>query len=143
MEAAMKVLYTAHGSATGGRDGKGRTDDGKVDVTLSVPKEMGGVGTGTNPEQLFSVGYSACYLGALKFVAGKEKIKIDDNAKVSANVGIGERDDKQGFGLTVDLEVSLPGVDKAKAEELVKKAHVVCPYSHATKGNITVNTKVV
>jgi osmotically inducible protein OsmC len=143
MEAAMKVLYTAHGSATGGRDGKGRTDDGKVDVTLSVPKEMGGMGTGTNPEQLFSVGYSACYLGALKFVAGKEKIKVDDNAKVSANVGIGERDDKQGFGLTVDLEVSLPGIDKAKAEELVKKAHVVCPYSHATKGNITVNTKVV
>lgn len=139
----MKVLYTAHGSATGGRDGKGRTDDGKVDVTLSVPKEMGGMGTGTNPEQLFSVGYSACYLGALKFVAGKEKIKVDDNAKVSANVGIGERDDKQGFGLTVDLEVSLPGIDKAKAEELVKKAHVVCPYSHATKGNITVNTKVV
>ena len=139
----MKALYTAHGSATGGRDGKGRTDDGKVDVTLSVPKEMGGTGNGTNPEQLFSVGYSACYLGALKFVAGKEKIKISDDAKVSANVGIGERDDKQGFGLTVALEVSLPGVDKAKAEDLVTKAHVVCPYSHATKGNVQVTTKVV
>ena len=139
----MKAVYTAHGSATGGRDGKGRTDDGKVDVTLSVPKEMGGTGNGTNPEQLFSVGYSACYLGALKFVAGKEKIKVSDDAKVSANVGIGERDDKQGFGLTVALEVSLPGVDKAKAEDLVKKAHVVCPYSHATKGNIAVTTKVV
>jgi len=99
----MKAVYTAHGSATGGRDGKGRTDDGKVDVTLSVPKEMGGTGNGTNPEQLFSVGYSACYLGALKFVAGKEKIKVSDDAKVSANVGIGERDDKQGFGLTVAL----------------------------------------
>ena len=139
----MKALYTAHGSATGGRDGKGRTDDGKVDVTLSVPKEMGGTGNGTNPEQLFSVGYSACYLGALKFVAGKEKIKVSDDAKVSANVGIGERDDKQGFGLTVALEVSLPGIDKAKAEDLVKKAHVVCPYSNATKGNIQVTTTLV
>jgi len=139
----MKAIYTAHGSATGGRDGKGRTDDGKVDVTLSVPKEMGGTGNGTNPEQLFSVGYSACYLGALKFVAGKEKIKVSDDAKVSANVGIGERDDKQGFGLTVALEVSLPGIDKAKAEDLVKKAHVVCPYSNATKGNIQVTTTLV
>ena len=139
----MKAVYTAHGSATGGRDGKGRTDDGKVDVTLSVPKEMGGTGTGTNPEQLFSVGYSACYLGALKFVAGKEKIKVSDDARVSANVGIGERDDKQGFGLTVALDVSLPGIDKAKAEELVKKAHVVCPYSHSIKGNVQVNTTVV
>lgn len=139
----MKAVYTAHGSATGGRDGKGRTDDGKVDVTLSVPKEMGGTGNGTNPEQLFSVGYSACYLGALKFVAGKEKIKVSDDAKVSANVGIGERDDKQGFGLVVALEVSLPGIDKAKAEDLVRKAHVVCPYSHATKGNVQVTTKVV
>ena len=139
----MKTLYTAHGSATGGRDGKGRTDDGKVDVTLSVPKEMGGTGTGTNPEQLFSVGYSACYLGAIKFVAGKEKIKISDDARVSANVSIGERDDKQGFGLAVTLDVSLPGVDKAKAEELTKKAHVVCPYSHSIKGNVQVTTKVV
>ena len=139
----MKAIYTAHGSATGGRDGKGRTDDGKVDVTLSVPKEMGGTGNGTNPEQLFSVGYSACYLGALKFVAGKEKIKVSDDAKVSANVGIGERDDKQGFGLTVALQVSLPGIDKAKAEDLVKKAHVVCPYSNATKGNIQVTTTLV
>jgi len=139
----MKAVYTAHGSASGGRDGKGRTDDGKVDVTLSVPKEMGGTGNGTNPEQLFSVGYSACYLGALKFVAGKEKIKVSDDAKVSANVGIGERDDKQGFGLTVALQVSLPGIDKAKAEDLVKKAHVVCPYSNATKGNIQVTTTLV
>ena len=139
----MKTLYTAHGSATGGRDGKGRTDDGKVDVTLSVPKEMGGTGTGTNPEQLFSVGYSACYLGAIKFVAGKEKIKISDDARVSANVSIGERDDKQGFGLAVTLDVSLPGVDKAKAEELTKKAHVVCPYSHSIKGNVQVTTKIV
>ncbi|MGE0007009.1 MAG: organic hydroperoxide resistance protein [Parvibaculaceae bacterium] len=139
----MKTVYTAHGSATGGRDGKGRTDDGKVDVTLSVPKEMGGTGSGTNPEQLFSVGYSACYLGAIKFVAGKEKVKISDDARVSANVGIGERDDKQGFGITVALEVSLPGIDRAKAEDLVRKAHVVCPYSHSIKGNVEVTTTVV
>ena len=139
----MKAVYTAHGSATGGRDGKGRTDDSKVDVVLSVPKEMGGSGTGTNPEQLFSVAYSACYLGALKFVAGKENIKVSDDAKVSANIGIGERDDKQGFGLTAALEVSLPGIDKAKAEELVKKAHVVCPYSHSIMGNVPVKTTVV
>jgi Ohr subfamily peroxiredoxin len=139
----MKAVYTAHGSATGGREGQGRTDDGKVDVKLTLPKEMGGAGTGTNPEQLFSVGYSACYLGALKHVAGKEKIRISDDAKVSANVGIGERDDKQGFGLVVALQVSLPGVDKAKAEDLVKKAHVVCPYSHSIKGNVQVTTTVV
>ena len=139
----MKTAYTAHGSATGGRDGQGRTDDGKVDVKLTLPKEMGGSGTGTNPEQLFSVAYSACYLGALKHVASQEKVKISDDAKVSANVGVGERDDKQGFGITAALEVSLPGVDKAKAEELVKKAHVVCPYSHAIKGNVQVTTKVV
>src|SRR3954453_8317666 len=139
----MNVAYTAHATATGGRDGHSRTDDGKVDVRLSVPKEMGGSGTGSNPEQLFAAGYSACYLGAIKFVAGKEKIKIADDAKVTAHVGIGERDDKQGFGLTIALEVSLPGVDRAKAEELTQKAHVVCPYSHATKGNIRVETKVV
>lgn len=141
---SIDVKYTAHGSATGGRDGKGRSDDGKVDVGLNVPKEMGGGGgKGTNPEQLFAVGYSACYLGALKFVAGKEGVKIADDAKVSTSVGIGPRSDGGGFGLTVSQEVSLPGVDKAKAEDLVKKAHVVCPYSHATKGNIDVKTKVV
>jgi osmotically inducible protein OsmC len=139
----IDVKYTAHGSATGGRDGKGRTDDGKVDVGLGVPKEMGGGGNGTNPEQLFAVGYSACYLGALKFVAGKEGVKISDDAKVSTNVGIGPRSDGGGFGLTISQEVSLPGVDKAKAEDLVKKAHVVCPYSHSIRRNIDVQTKVV
>jgi len=139
----MNVAYTAHATATGGRDGHSRTDDGKVDVRLSLPKEMGGSGTGSNPEQLFAAGYSACYLGAIKFVAGKEKVKIADDAKVTAHVGIGERDDKQGFGLTIALEVNLPGVDRAKAEELTQKAHVVCPYSHATKGNVRVETTVV
>jgi osmotically inducible protein OsmC len=143
MEPNMKVAYTAHATATGGREGHSRTDDGKVDVNMTPPKELGGSGTGVNPEQLFATGYSACYLGAIKFAAGKEKIKISDDAKVTAHVGIGERDDKEGFGLTVELEVSLPSLDKAKAEELAKKGHVVCPYSHATRGNISVKTKVV
>lgn len=139
----MNVAYTANATATGGRDGHSRTDDGKVDVTLTLPKEMGGPGTGVNPEQLFATGYAACYLGAIKFVAGKDKIRIGEDAKVTAHVGIGERDDKEGFGLTVSLDVSLPGLDRAKAEDLAKRAHVVCPYSHATRGNIGVKTTVM
>ena len=139
----MKILYTAHGSATGGREGQAATDTGNVKLVLNTPKELGGGGgDGTNPEQLFSMGYSACFLGALKFVAGKEKVKIPDDAKVSAEVGIGPRDDGQGFGIAAKLTVSVPGVDKAVVEDLVKKAHVVCPYSHATKGNIDVQTTV-
>lgn len=139
----MKILYTAHGSATGGREGQAATDTGNVKLVLNTPKELGGGGgDGTNPEQLFSMGYSACFLGALKFVAGKEKVKIPDDAKVSAEVGIGPRDDGQGFGIAAKLTVSVPGVDKAVVEDLVKKAHVVCPYSHATKGNIEVQTTV-
>lgn len=139
----INVIYTANGWATGGREGRAQTDDGKIDVKLDLPKEMGGGGNGSNPEQLFAAGYSACYLGAIKFVAGKEGVKISSDAKVTSHVGIGPREDGTGFGITVAQEVSLPGVDKAKAEELVKKAHVVCPYSHATKGNISVTTKVV
>ncbi|MDX3807739.1 organic hydroperoxide resistance protein [Bosea thiooxidans] len=139
----MKILYTAHGSATGGREGQAATDTGNVKLVLNTPKELGGGGgDGTNPEQLFSMGYSACFLGALKFVAGKEKVKIPDDAKVSADVGIGPRDDGQGFGIAAKLTVSVPGVDKAVVEDLVKKAHVVCPYSHATRGNIEVQTTV-
>ncbi len=127
----MKTLYTAHGSATGGREGKAATDSGNVSVVLNTPKELGGGGgEGTNPEQLFAMGYSACFLGALKFVAGKEKVKIPEDAKVS------------GFGIAVALTVSVPGVDKAVVEDLVQKAHIVCPYSHATKGNIDVDLKV-
>lgn len=139
----MKTLYTAHGSATGGREGQAATDTGNVKLVLNTPKELGGGGgEGTNPEQLFAMGYSACFLGALKFVAGKEKVKIPDDAKVSADIGIGARDDGQGFGITARLTVSVPGLDKAAVEDLVKKAHVVCPYSHATKGNIPVETTV-
>ncbi|KRE04490.1 hypothetical protein ASE61_05960 [Bosea sp. Root670] len=139
----MKTLYTAHGSTTGGREGQAATDTGNVKLVLNTPKELGGGGgDGTNPEQLFAIGYSACFLGALKFVAGKEKVKIPDDAKVSADIGIGPRDDGQGFGITAKLTVTVPGLDKAAVEDLVKKAHVVCPYSHATKGNIPVETTV-
>jgi len=139
----MRVLYTAHGSATGGREGQAATDTGNVKLVLNTPKELGGGGgDGTNPEQLFSMGYSACFLGALKFVAGKEKVKIPEDARVSADVGIGARDDGQGFGIAVKLTISVPGVDNAVVEDLVKKAHVVCPYSHATRGNIDVDLQV-
>lgn len=140
----MAILYRTKATATGGRDGASKSEDGKVDVKLSVPKELGGPGgEGTNPEQLFAAGYSACFLGALKFVAGKEKVKVPDDATVTADVGIGPRDDGTGFGLDVALAVSLPGLDKAVAEDLVQKAHVVCPYSHATRGNIDVRLSVV
>ena len=138
-----KIVYTAHASATGGRDGHARSSDGLVDVKLAVPKEMGGAGGGSNPEQLFASGYSACFLGAIRFVAGKEKVTITPDASVTAHVGVGPRTDGGGFGLEVALDVHLPGIDKAKAEDIDSKAHVVCPYSHATKGNITVTTKIV
>ena len=139
----MKVLYTAHGSATGGREGQAATDTGNVKLVLNTPKELGGGGgEGTNPEQLFSMGYSACFLGALKFVAGKEGVKVPEDARVSADVGIGPRDDGTGFGLAVKLTISVPGLDKAKVEDLVQKAHIVCPYSHATRGNIAVDLQV-
>jgi len=139
----MKILYTAHGSATGGREGQAATDTGNVKLVLNTPKELGGGGgDGTNPEQLFSMGYSACFLGALKFVAGKEKVKIPEDARVSADIGIGPRDDGTGFGIVAKLTISVPGVNKAVVEDLVQKAHIVCPYSHATRGNIEVELKV-
>lgn len=136
----MKTLYTTYATATGGgRDGKSATKDGNLSVTLVPPKELGGSGgEGTNPEQLFAVGYAACFLGALRFVAGKEKIKVPAEAAVNSTVGIGPRDDGTGFSIEVALEVSLPGMDKTQAEELVAKAHVVCPYSEATRGNLDV-----
>jgi lipoyl-dependent peroxiredoxin len=138
----MKIVYTAEAMATGGRDGSAETKDGEFKVKLAIPKEMGGQGGGNNPEQLFAAGYSACFLGALKFVAGKTKAKIPDDSTVTAKVGIGPRDDGTGFGLDVDLTVSLPGIDRAEAEELVRQAHIVCPYSHATRGNIDVRLAV-
>ncbi len=140
----MNILYTTKGSATGGRSGKAASEDGVLQVTLTTPKALGGDGAvGTNPEQLFACGYSACFLGALKFVAGKAKVKIPEDAKVTATVGIGPRDDGGGFGIDVALAISVPGVDRATVEDLVKQAHVVCPYSHATKGSLDVRLSVV
>lgn len=139
----MKVLYTTQATATGGREGKSATSDGVLSVTLSTPKELGGGGgPGTNPEQLFATGYSACFLGALKFAAGKEGVKIPADATVTAQVGIGPRDDEKGFGIEVTLTVNVPGLERATVEDLVQKAHIVCPYSHATRGNIPVTLKV-
>src|ERR1700738_871339 len=112
-----KVLYRAHATATGGRDGRAVASDGALDVKLATPRELGGAGgAGTNPEQLFAAGYSACFLGALKFVAGQQKIKIPEDAKVTTTVGIGPRADGTGFGIEVSLSVHIPGLDKAEAE---------------------------
>jgi Ohr subfamily peroxiredoxin len=136
------VVYTAHASATGGRDGRAVSSDGVIDLKLSVPKEMGGGGgAATNPEQLFAAGYSACFLGAVKYVAGKAGVKISNDAKVSADVGIGPI--PTGFAIKVDLSIDLPGLDRATVEQLVQEAHIVCPYSNATRNNVDVTLKVV
>ncbi len=131
-----KVVYQAHATATGGRDGSAQSSDGLLDVKLAVPKEMGGPGGGVNPEQLFAAGYSACFLGALKFVAGQQKITVPADARIDATVGIGAI--PQGFGIEVQMTIHLPGLDRAVAQALVNKAHEVCPYSNATRGNIDV-----
>lgn len=136
-----KVIYKAHAKSTGGRDGTTRTSDGLLDLKLAVPKEMGGPGGGVNPEQLFASGYSACFIGAMKFVAGTQKIALPADTSINATVGLGQI--PQGFGIEVQLEVSIPGMDKAAAQALVDKAHQVCPYSNATRGNIDVTITVV
>ena len=139
----MKVLYTTQATSTGGREGSSKSADGVLSVTLTTPKELGGNGaTGTNPEQLFAAGYSACFLGALKFVAGKASVKIPSETTVTGRVGIGPRDDGTGFGIEVALTVTVPGVERSTVEKLVEQAHIVCPYSHATKGNIPVTLTV-
>jgi Ohr subfamily peroxiredoxin len=133
----MKVLYTAAAMSSGdARNGHVRSSDGLLDFDLATPKEMGGPGGATNPEQLFAAGYSACFHSALKLVARNKKVDISDSA-VSAEVGIGPND-AGGFGLTVALHVELSGVDQATADELAEAAHQVCPYSNATRGNIDV-----
>jgi osmotically inducible protein OsmC len=138
----VDVKYTTQATATGGRDGRAKTADGSFDVKLVTPKELGGAGgEGNNPEQLLAAGYSACFLGALKAVAGKEKAAIPADSTVTATVGIGPRSEG-GFGLEVALRVALPGIDRAEAERLVEKAHQVCPYSNATRGNINVRSEV-
>ena len=129
-----KVLYTAHAHTTGGRDGASRTDDGRLDVKLSSP---GTAGTGTNPEQLFAAGYSACFIGALKAVGGMQKITIPQDVAVDAEVDLGPI--TGGYGIAVRMTVHMPGMDRAAAQALVDAAHKVCPYSNATRGNIDVN----
>lgn len=136
-----KVLYTAHATTTGGRDGRSRTDDGKLEVKLAPPKEMGGNGDGTNPEQLFAAGYSACFLGAMKFVAGSQKKVLPADTSITADIGIGPI--PAGFGINATLSVTIPGWEKADAQALVDAAHKVCPYSNATRGNIDVTLNVL
>lgn len=140
----MQVMYTAQATARGGgRNGQSATDDGKIDLKMTTPKEMGGSGEGANPEQLFAVGYAACYLGALRAAAAKEKVQLPEDTTITARVGLGKRDDGQGFGLEVSLDGSLPGMDRAQAEALMEKAHVICPYSHSIRGNVAVKTRAV
>ena len=146
MTKPSKIVYTAHASATGGRDGYAASNDGLLDVKLSTPKEMGGAGGGVNPEQLFAAGYSACFLGAMKFVGSMEKIAIPADTKIEGAVGIGPFGTgpaPEGFNIAVELKISLPGMDKATAQALVEKTHKVCPYSNATRGNIDVTLTVI
>jgi len=137
----MKALYTAVATATGGRDGRAVSSDKILDVKLATPKELGGAGgDATNPEQLFAAGYSACFIGALKFVAGQSKRSIPADASITAHVGIGQI--PGGFGLDIDLNINLPGLEQADAQALVDAAHQVCPYSNATRGNVDVRLHV-
>jgi osmotically inducible protein OsmC len=137
-----KVIYTGHAKATGGREGDVLSSDGALKAKLSTPKELGGAGgSGTNPEQLFAAGYSACFIGAMKFVAGTEKIALPAETSIDGSVGIGPL--PHGFGIEVALKINVPGMDKDKVQALVEKAHIVCPYSNATRGNINVTLTVV
>ncbi|MBV8502799.1 MAG: organic hydroperoxide resistance protein [Paucibacter sp.] len=136
-----KVLYTAHATSTGGRDGKSATSDGQISVQLALPKEMGGNGAGTNPEQLFAMGYSACFIGAMKFVAGQQKVALPADTSITADVGIGPI--PTGFGIQVTLHIKVPNLPRDTVEAVVKAAHQVCPYSNATRGNIDVTLDIV
>ena len=138
MATLEKVLYTANAHTTGGRDGASRTDDGKLDVKLASP---GGAGTGTNPEQLFAAGYSACFLGAMKAVAGMQKITLPENTAIDASVDLGKVG--EAYGIAARLAVALPGMERDAAQKLVDAAHQVCPYSNATRGNIDVHITLV
>jgi lipoyl-dependent peroxiredoxin len=140
---SVNVLYRTSATATGGRDGHAATKDGSLALKLATPKELGGAGgPGSNPEQLFAAGYSACFIGAMKFVASQGGPKVPADASVTSTVGIGPRSEG-GFGLDIGLDISLPGLSRADAEALVAKAHQVCPYSNATRGNIDVRLAVV
>jgi Ohr subfamily peroxiredoxin len=139
-----KVIYTAKSKAMGGRVGTAKSDDGQIDLKLDRPVEMGGKGNGTNPEQLFAVGYAACFMGALRVVAGKRHIRIPEEVAIDSEVSFGSlKGAAEGFGIGVAMTIHLPGIERATAEELVHEAHQVCPYSNATRGNIDVLLTVV
>lgn len=139
-----QALYTAHATATGGRAGTAKTDDGALDVALSTPRQLGGAGgAGTNPEQLFAAGYAACFIGAMKAVAARQKLALPGEVSISSSVGIGPMTGKPGaFGIAVEMRISVPGMERAALEALVATAHEVCPYSNATRGNIDVTLTV-
>lgn len=142
MNILQEVAYTAKASATGGREGSAKSDDGRLEVALSTPKGLGGDdGQGTNPEQLFAAGYAACFIGALKFVAAQDEVKLAAEPQIDSEVSIGPIEG--GFGIAVKLAISLSGLDKAAAQALVDKAHQVCPYSNATRGNVDVQLSLV
>ena len=136
------VLYTGHATATGGREGTAKSSDGSFEVKLTTPKELGGNGAfGVNPEQLFAAGYAACFIGAMKVAAGKQKIALPADTRIESSVGIGPI--PNGFGIQVAMNIHVPGVERQKAEEIVQAAHQICPYSNATRGNVEVHLKVV
>ena len=141
--ALEKVVYTAHATATGGREGVAKSDDGKLEVNFDTPEEMGGKGQGTNPEQLFAAGYAACFIGALKFVASTQKIRIPDQTSIQSTVTFGPRaEGAKGYNIGVQMAISIPGFEKAEAERLVREAHEICPYSNATRNNVDVELTV-
>jgi len=139
---SVKTLYRTSATATGGRDGSARSEDGRLEARLSTPKELGGAGgDGTNPEQLFAAGYAACFIGALKVAGQQLKLAVPTSTSVTATVGIGPRAEG-GFGITADLKISLPGVERENAQKLVETAHQICPYSNATRNNVEVGLTV-
>lgn len=140
-----QTIYTATATATGGRAGTAETSDARLKATLSTPKALGGDdGPGTNPEQLFAAGYAACFIGALKAVAGRQKLRLPAEVSITSQVAIGPMTGKAGaFAIAVDMAVSVPGMERAAVEQLVADAHEVCPYSNATRGNVDVRLTVV
>ena len=142
--AIEKALYTATATATGGRAGSAQSSDGALNVQLSTPKELGGAGgNGTNPEQLFAAGYSACFIGAMKAVAARQKLSLPAEVSITSDVAIGPHANKPGaFGIAVAMNISVPGMERAALEALVAAAHEVCPYSNATRGNVDVTLSI-
>lgn len=139
---SVSVVYSTRATATGGRTGRARSEDGRFEAELSTPRELGGAGgQGTNPEQLFAAGYSACFIGAMNVAAQQLNLKVPSDASVTATVGIGPRTEG-GFGITADLEVGLPGMNESDAQRLIETAHTICPYSNATRNNVDVGLRV-